>query len=158
MNTRTWMLALALVFAPMGTGHASPRKFCALLRQFVEAVRPDEKRRVVFRTSWGSNFKNDPTPALFAKQCDHDGFAPAQKVCDYLMQYGLVEFADHNVKDALACLSRQTKLSPSLELGHGAFSFSYGTGRRGALIDISLEEDNVVGGMAFRLEADGYGR
>jgi hypothetical protein len=37
-----------------------------------------------------------------------------------------------------------------------AVSFSYGTGDRGSLVDITLAEDDVVGGMALTITAEGY--
>jgi len=43
-----------------------------------------------------------------------------------------------------------------MQLHNASFSFSYGSDHRGALIDITLNEDKEIGGMAFRLEADGY--
>jgi hypothetical protein len=133
-----------------------PSELCKVLRSFVDSVRPDETREFTFRTSWGENFKDTTEPAFFAKRCVHDGYEPAKKVCDYLVEHGSTEFAGANVKDAISCLSKKTQFAPLMQLDSGAFSFSYGSDNRGALIDITLQQDAEVGGMAFRLEADGY--
>jgi hypothetical protein len=119
-------------------------------------VKPNEKREFTFRTSWGHNFNDDPEEALSAKRCEHGGFEPAKRVCDYLMGHGATEFSGNNVKEAVSCLSRKTRFAPGLEINSGAFSFSYGSDHRGALIDITFAEDDQVGGMVFRLRADGY--
>jgi hypothetical protein len=119
-------------------------------------VQPNEKRGFTFRTSWGENFKDAPAPALAATRCEHAGYEPAKKVCDNLMKYGSTEFAGANVKNSIICLSRKTRFAPLMRLDNGAFSFSYGSDHKGALIDITLQADEKVGGMAFRLMADGY--
>jgi hypothetical protein len=122
----------------------------------VASVQPDETREFTFRTSWGSNFKDDPEPAIAAKRCEHGGYNPAKNVCTYLMEYGSTEFTGADVKDAVSCLSRKTKFDRRLSLYLASFHFSYGSDDRGALIDITFKEDPIVGGMAFRLVADGY--
>jgi hypothetical protein len=133
-----------------------PSELCKALHEFAKSVQPDEKREIVFRTSWGFNFKDDVEPALFAKRCSHNDYVPAMKVCDYLMEHGSTEFASANVKNAITCLSRKTRFAPLLELNTGEFSFGYGSPNRGALIDISLRDDQEIGGMVFQLAADGY--
>ncbi len=151
---------LALVIATAAltqTAWASPEPgLCMALRSFAKSVKPNEKREFTFRTSWGHNFNDDPEEVFFAKRCEHSGFEPAKRVCDYLMKHGATEFSDSNVKEAVACLSRKTRFAPGLALNYGAFSFSYGSDHRGALIDITFAEDEQVGGMAFRLQAAGY--
>lgn len=146
---------VAVALAP--AAHAAPRpEFCKVLRAFVVSVQPDETREFTFRTSWGSNFKDAIEPAILAKRCEHGGYAPAEVVCAYLMEHGSTEFAGVDVEDAVSCLSRKTKFDPTLSLDAADFSFSYGSEDRGALIDVTFQEDPVVGGMAFRLAADGY--
>jgi hypothetical protein len=150
-----FLVLAAMVGVP--AAHASPAaEFCRVLRAFVVSVQPDETREFTFRTSWGSNFNDATEPAFFAKRCEHKGYAPAEKVCVYLMEYGSTEFTGVDVKDAVSCLSRKTKFDPRLSLNEADFHFSYGSENRGALIDITLKGDPAVGGMAFRLAADGY--
>ena len=120
------------------------------------SVQPGETREFIFRTSWGSNFKDAAEPAIFAKRCESQGYAPAEKVCAYLMEYGLTEFSGENVKDAISCLSRKTRFDPRLSLNEADFDFTYGPENSGALIDVTFKEEPTVGGMAFRLVADGY--
>jgi len=152
---------LAALFVTVGTclpaAHASPPpELCKALRAFIESIKPDEKREFTFHTSWGQNFKDAPEPAIFAKRCEHGDYEPAKKVCDYLMKNGSAEFADANVKNAVSCLSSKTRFDPLMQVSKGAFSFSYGSNNRGALIDVTLQTDDKLGGMAFQLVADGY--
>ncbi|RYG58509.1 MAG: hypothetical protein EON60_13015 [Alphaproteobacteria bacterium] len=156
LRSNSWLLLLA-VAAWLPAAHASPApEFCKVLRAFVASVQPDETREFTFRTSWGSNFKDDPEPAIAAKRCEHGGYNPAKNVCTYLMEYGSTEFTGADVKAAVSCLSRKTKFDRRLSLYLASFHFSYGSDDRGALIDITFKEDPIVGGMAFRLVADGY--
>jgi hypothetical protein len=147
-------IALAVV---LPTAHAAPpAELCKALQGFVESVRPDDKRELAFHTSWGSNFKDAQEPALSAKRCTHNGYDPAKAVCAYLMEHGSTEFTGINVKDSISCLSRKTKFDQMFSLNGGEFSFSYGSDQRGALIDITFKEDEEIGGMVFRVVADGY--
>lgn len=156
VRSNSWSLLLVAV-AWVPTTHASPApEFCKVLRAFVASVQPDETREFTFRTSWGSNFKDDPEPAMGAKRCDHEGYGPAKNVCTYLMEHGSTEFTGVDVKDAVSCLSRKTQFDRRLSLNLASFHFSYGSDNRGALIDITFTTDPVVGGMAFRMVADGY--
>ena len=158
MSIRTQSRLLLLVASiAIPTVHARPPvEFCRALRDFVESVQPDEKRSFMFRTSWGSNFKDDQKPALYAMRCEHDGYDPAKAVCRYLAKYGSIEFTWIDVKDAISCLSRKTRFEPLLRINSGDFSFTYGSDHRGALIDIQFNEDPHIGGMVFKLTADGY--
>ena len=136
---------------------ASPEpEYCKVLRAFVASVEPDETREIIFRTSWLSNFKDETEPAIYAKRCEHGAYAPAEKVCAYLMKHGPIEFADISVKNSISCLSPMTKFDQRISLNVADFNFNYGSPDRGALIEITFKEDPVVGGMAFRLTADGY--
>lgn len=150
------LLFLAAIVWPSLVHASPPPEFCKLLRAFVASVQPDETREFTFRTSWGANFKDDSQPAMGAKRCEHEGYDPAKNVCEYLMEHGSTEFTGVDVKDAVLCLSRKTRFDPRLSLNAADFSFSYGSDNRGALIDVTFNKDTVVGGMAFRLVADGY--
>jgi len=157
MKNVTRLLALVVAAGTcLPAAHAAPPpELCKALRAFVESVKSGEKREFTLHTSWGRNFKDAPEPALAAKRCEHGGYEPARKVCDQLMN-GSTEFADFNVKSAISCLSRKTRFDPLMQLSYGAFSFDYGSGNRGVLIDITLQRDAKLGGMAFQLVADGY--
>ncbi|HEY4367725.1 MAG TPA: hypothetical protein VGN07_10880, partial [Steroidobacteraceae bacterium] len=123
------------------TSASGAQLLCAPLREFVRSVRPGEVRELTFHTSWGSDFKDSSEEAIYAKRCVHNGYAPAEKVCDYLMEYGAVEFAGNNVKDALTCLSSNTRFAPLFGLHRGSFSLSFGTENRGANIEMDFYED-----------------
>ena len=72
------------------------------------------------------------------------------------MDHASTEFIGEDVKDAISCLSPETKFDRRLNLNLVSFHFSYGSDDRGALIDITLEADTAVGGVAFRVAANGY--
>ena len=72
------------------------------------------------------------------------------------MVHGLVEFAGHNAKDALQCLSPNTKLAPGVYLETGEFSFNVGTEYLGQNVTISFLDDQEIGGMVLKITADGY--
>jgi hypothetical protein len=129
---------------------------CAPLRKFVESVKPHESKTITFRTSWGAEFKDSEEPSLAEKRCQHDGYDPAKLVCADLMAHGSTEFAGVNARRAVSCLSRETRFAPRMSVHAIAVSFSYGTDDRGSLVDISLAEDEVVGGMALTITAEGY--
>ncbi len=135
---------------------ARPDPMCPPLRAFLASVGPDETREFTFHTSWGSNFKDDPDLALRAKRCIHNGYGPAMKICDYLMEHGATEFSDNNVKRAITCLSPKTRFAPGMSLNQGTLTFSHGTSNRGSWVEIEFSADKQLGGMAFHLKADGY--
>lgn len=148
---------LTLLLLGIPSAYASPDPdLCKVLRAFVDSVQPDQTREFTFRTSWDSNFNDADKLALAAKRCIHNSYSPAEKVCAYLMEHGSTEFTGTDVKDAVSCLSRKTRFDPRLNLNEALFSFSYGSEARGALIGVSFKADPSVGGMAFRLVADGY--
>ena len=151
-----WFLLLMVIAWPVSASASSTSDFCKALRTFVESVGPNDTREFTFRTSWGFNFKDEVELALAAKRCEHGDYAPANKVCEYLMEHGYIEFSDGDVKDAVTCLSRKTKFDPRLSINVAEFSFSYGSANRGSQITITYKPDPMIGGMAFRLVADGY--
>ena len=129
---------------------------CAPLRKFVESVKPHESKTIIFRTSWGTGFKDSEEPSFAEKRCQHDGYVPAKAVCTDFIAHGSTEFPGTNARSAISCLSRDTRFAPRLSLHAIAVSFSYGTDDRGSLVDISLAEDDAVGGMALTITAVGY--
>ena len=155
LSRSLFFVLASIAGTPVVQASPSP-EFCRVLRAFVMSVQPNESREFTFRTSWGSNFKGAAEPALFARRCEPHGYAPAEKVCAYLMESGSTEFSGENVKDTIACLSRKTRFDPRLSLNEANFDFNYGSESSGALINITFKEDPAVGGMALRLVADGY--
>ena len=147
---------IAIVGPSQAAVRKAPDPFCAPLQAFARSVRSDEHHEFTFHTLWGGNFNDSPDPAVFAKRCDHNGYAPAKAVCDYLMENGAVEFSGNNAKHALACLSPGTRFAPLVSLDLGAFSLSYGTPERGSNLTVEFSEDKKLGGMMLRVAADGY--
>lgn len=113
MTSKAHILALLLTALCLPAASAAPPTLCKALRRFAASVQPNEKREFTFRTSWGSNFTDAKDEAFFAKRCTDAGYEPAKKVCDYLMNYGAVEFSNSNVEEAISCLSK-TKFDLSL--------------------------------------------
>jgi hypothetical protein len=140
----------------IGTSVARADEMCKPLREFVESIKPDEKRSFEFQTSWGANFKDSPERVIYAKRCvDHD-YAPAKAVCRYLMEHGAVEFSNNNVQRAISCLSSKTTFDTHLSLSKIEASFPYGTQSRGSAIEVLFGWDESIGAMVFKLDADGY--
>ncbi|MFT3807466.1 hypothetical protein [Arenimonas sp.] len=147
-------LALGILALPV---HARKQKdsLCDPLREFAASIGPDEKREIVFSTSWGENFKGESKDVLFAKQCVHGDHGPARKVCDELMGNGSVEFGNYNAMRAITCLAPETEFGGS-SFERGDFSLDVGNEDRGAHISISFDGDKEIGGMTLRITAEGY--
>lgn len=60
------------------------------------------------------------------------------------------------LRRALECFAAETRFVPGLRLHQGSFSVSVGIDNRGATVDIELNTDQEVGGMAFKVVAEGY--
>ena len=153
---RTSLLAVTFCTTVVATTPSVAQSLCAPLSEFVRSVKPGETREFTFHTSWGGNFNDSHDEVMYAKRCLHNDYAPAKNVCVYLMESGAVEFAGNNVKEAVACLSPKTHFAPQLALHRASFSFNVGSDNRGANIKVDFYEDSELGGMAFRVAADGY--
>jgi hypothetical protein len=159
MNVRSSRLA-ALAVGVLATTGASwaadtPDPLCAPLRTFVSAVAPGESREFTFHTVWGSNFKDEPAAAVFARRCEHHGDGAAAAVCTSLMDQGAVEASERNAVRTLACLDPQMRLE-RVRLERGTFSLTVGTQARGSNVQVDYDADAVLGGMALRVTARGY--
>lgn len=146
------LLAAALAF-PKADASAPP-SLCKALRGFIESVQRHEERGFAFHLSLAGKPEGD-SGAINTKRCGHDGYESTVRLCDYLTQHGSPELNSASVKDAISCLS-ETKFAPSFRPNGWNLSFNYGTEHRGALIEVTFEEGPEVGGVALRLEADGY--
>ena len=131
-------------------------EFCRPLLDFARSVGPDEERSISFHTSWGRNFRNNPEPAIFAKQCVHDDYRQAKPVCTYLMEHGATEFAGRNAQRVIACLAPEARFGPDVELEEGAFRIGFGTPNRGSRITVKFSRDEQLGGMVLRIHAEGH--
>jgi hypothetical protein len=153
---------IIVLCAALGTASSAfgAQSLCTPLQEFVRSVKPGELREFTFQTSWGGDFKDSSeSPSelvMSAKRCIDHGYAPAKKVCEYLLEHGAAEFAGNNVKEALTCLSPKTHFASMVALNRGCFSLSFGAQNRGALIEMEFYEDQEIGGMAFKFSANGY--
>lgn len=152
---RAYLTALIALGAPL-TVFAGADPLCGPLREFVRSVEREATRSLEFHTSWGGNFKGASEPAIFAKRCDHDGYAPAIAVCAYLMEHGAVEFPENNLKSAATCLSPKTRIDAGVSLHNISMSLDYGSDDRGSTVTLAYLEDPQLGGMVLKVVADGY--
>jgi hypothetical protein len=159
MTTRALPSALAcsLFLLPI-QARSETDSLCAPLRKFAAAVGPEDHREIVFRTSWGGGFKDDPNTkqSISSKRCEHGNYDMAKAVCEVLMKDASVEFGNVNAMRAVVCISPEIRFPRYIEFEHGEFSLHYGTEDRGARISVSFEKDAGVGGMALWIVADGY--
>jgi hypothetical protein len=154
-NISTVIVAL-IALLPVSASYAHTDTFCKTIRLFADSIKPNDNRSIEFHTSWGSNFKDSPDPAVYAKRCLHNEYAPAKAVCDYLMKYGSTEFSSRNAERAIICLFPKTQLDSMLSLNKIDASFSYGKDNRSSIINISFNEARDVGGMVLKITAEGY--
>ena len=133
-----------------------PDPLCAPLQAFVESVKPDEHRELAFHTIWGAGFKGMNPETIYAKNCEHFGYAPADAACKVFMETGATEFSEINFKRAMGCLSPKTTFDPDLSVEKASVSFSYDSVDRGSSIKLSYEGDDERGGMVLRITANGY--
>jgi len=129
---------------------------CPTIRTFINSVGPGEEREFVFRTSWGSNFKDAKARAIRAVRCEHNKYPPARAVCDYLIKHGSIETPARNVKRVITCLSPTTHFDDALSFTEANFTLNYGTEDRGSILRLELVEDPAKGGFAFSIAVKGY--
>lgn len=154
-NLSTALLVIALAVSPAANAATDP--LCRPLRAFAASIAPGQKHEIVFRTSWGSGFKDTPDENTFwAWRCEDPHYEPAQRVCAALMKYASIEFDNLNAMRAIECLSPKTHFADHTRFRHGEFELMYGTENRGANITITFEGDEKVGGGALRIVAEGY--
>jgi hypothetical protein len=156
MRSRALALGFGVVILTANVAAVAEDGLCKPLRSFIASVKPNETHVLKFRTSWGSNFKDDDEPAFSAKRCEHGGYDPAKAVCDYLMEHGATEFSGNNAKSAVSCLSKNTRVAAGMQINSVSVSFTVGTENRGSLVDIDFVEDVDLGGMVLSITADGY--
>ena len=159
MKARGIPVRLALLLLGLPTSAiGAPDALCAPLRKFVASVGPGGHREIVFRTSWGGGFSDDPDTkrSISSSRCEHQNYTAAKRVCDVIIKDASVEFGNVNAMRAVVCISPDIHFPRFMEFDHGAFSLNYGNANRGANVSVSFEEDSKIGGMALRIVADGY--
>jgi hypothetical protein len=116
---------------------------CSEIARFANASTDYESHSVVLRTSWGRGFNNNPEH-LYELDCGHSDYAPGKRLCEYLMQDTSIEFASHNFRRALSCLSAHGRdIGDGVDIVRldGEFSSSSARGVDDA-VTISLEFDD----------------
>ena len=147
---------LALIGLVITSSAIGADDMCRPLKAFLASIGPDQTQEVIFRTIWGGNFNDDPEEALFAKRCEHGGYGPGKAVCDYLMNFGAVEFSGNNAKSVITCISPSTRFAAATSLHAIAFTTHFGTENRGVNVNVDFHADEELGGMVRIVSADGY--
>ena len=78
-------------------------ELCGQIVQFANGSVTNKEHSVQFTTDWGGvhSLERD----IFAeKRCEHEGFEPGKRLCDYLMENTSMEFAALNINRALRCI------------------------------------------------------
>lgn len=135
---------------------AEKDKLCPHVDSFLKSVNSDQGESIELHTSWGSNFTDDSETALSAKRCIHRNQAAAKDLCNYLMKNTSTEFPGVNFKHILMCLSPDSKLPSSLNINSASISLDYGTEQRSIDVNLTLREDDKLGGWVLILESQGY--
>jgi len=156
---RPWLHSIiaAVTACSVGTAAGEPEDpLCKPLTQFASSVQPEQSRELEFHTIWFGSFKDSPDDrALYQKRCIHHGDPSAKAVCAYLMENSSVEFADHNLKRALECLSPGTRLGAQVKVDHGDFAFRLGDAERGNRVRLTFGVDGEIGGQVLRVTVRG---
>lgn len=148
---------LLVLLAVSLSASAATDPLCAPLRAFAASIKPGQDHELVFRTAWGSGFKDTQDEGVFyAKRCEGASYKEAEPVCASLMKEASVEFANLNAMRAITCLSPKTRFAGRTAFEHGEFTLMYGNEQRGANITLTFEPDDKVGGMALHILAKGY--
>jgi hypothetical protein len=129
---------------------------CPILTKYIDSIGVDQKTTIELHTSWGSNFNDDSDDVFAAKRCIRDESSSAKELCSYLMKNSSTEFAGINFKRFLSCLSPKSKIDINVYVNLASIELSYGNEDRGASIELSLEDDEKIGGMVLKMEAEGY--
>ena len=147
-RTLSWVVVLGMVVSPVAQA-VEASELCAPLRAFVTSVGSGETHQIDFHAIWGSNFKGRAQDSLAAKECDHGGYTPAQAVCLYLVKHGLSEFAEINVINTVACLSKKTRFGDDARLDRLDTTLAYKT--RGRRFDVTIRygQDEAMGGTVM---------
>jgi len=156
MKRQFWVAIFVAFAGDAAADQVVPDALCAPLRNFVDSVAPNQSEELSFHTNWGVSLEDSKDPTFYGKRCDHHGYEPARAVCDYLIDYGAVEFAANNVKRVLSCLSPDTRFAPKLGLKEAEFTLIYGASERQSAVTIKFGPDTQFGGNTLKITAEGY--
>lgn len=110
--------------------------FCREMAKFANATALGSQREVELLTNW----------AEWSKTCQHGGYQPGMRFCQWLIDNTSTEFADANIRRALSCLDPGMNYA-----GSGRVSLSYLTGKiesyhaEGADHDVRIEVEYADG-------------
>jgi hypothetical protein len=109
------VVGLALVLNACATSQREVDGLCPAIAAFANASNAGNHVRLT--TDWGGVYTKSEDPdewVMAAKACEHDGFAPGQSLCGYLLEETSTEFPAINYRRALRCLGvKISGLSPT---------------------------------------------
>jgi hypothetical protein len=108
MSARTFaIICFGVLSASCATTRDEPDDLCDAMAAFANAN--DGTHAVRFMTDWGAMFESEGPDGQpkYAKMCEHQSYAPAQKLCDYLMDNTSTEFMGINARRAFHCMGKR---------------------------------------------------
>ena len=157
MFSRPASVFVALFFMINQSAFAKADPLCVPLQEFVNSVKKNEVREIVFHTIWGDDFK-DTVEKSFGpqKRCAHEGYEPGQHLCSYLIEHGAAEFPHNNLRRSILCLSPKSSIDKNISFNNADIHLSYGDDENRAFVRITFGDDQVIGGVIMRIKAEGY--
>lgn len=115
---RTFAVTLLCVLsASCAATPDEPGGLCAHMAAFANAAANDGTHKVRFTTDWGAMWEPEGPDGQqkYAKACEHEAYAPAETLCDYLMDNTSTEFMGSNARRAFRCMGTRGlgKVSPT---------------------------------------------
>lgn len=86
-----------------------PDGMCRAIADFANASTPNSDHEVTLQTDWGGSILGKDGE-IAVKHCQHDGYAPGKKLCDYLLENASTEFGTNNFLRAFACVSKTNRI------------------------------------------------
>jgi hypothetical protein len=106
MRTRTLLVATALL-SGIGASQAGelPDDMCVHIATFANASGDATTHAIELKTDWGGMFepKSPGQIVMAAKHCEASGYAPGQRLCEYLLGNTSTEFPEINLNRVLSC-------------------------------------------------------
>jgi len=103
------VILVCILSASCATTPDEPDELCSEMAAFANVSANDGTHKVRFMTDWGAVWEPQ-TPdgqQKYAKTCEHQAYAPAQKLCDYLMDDTSIEFMGINARRAFRCMGKR---------------------------------------------------
>ena len=97
---------LILLLAGCAGSSRRTDSLCGEMLRFANSVPPSSEHAVELCVSWGSACSENKD-VLSSWSCEHAGYEPGSRFCDYLLAETSAEFPNANFSRALACLGKR---------------------------------------------------